>query len=137
MKLSLREPKALRDRPCEASFFLAKLPALVAENALAEAPLMILRSVMDVPELVLVVVLRVPDEDVVEFVLVVKVRPSIDRPTSYADFRCRSFGSDCKLPAMEDLGRLKELVFGGTAGPTSSFGRGPSVYILLSRFSIL
>jgi hypothetical protein len=82
MKLSFREPKALRDRPCDASFFLARLPALVAENAPAEAPLIILRSVMDVLELVLVVVLRVPDEDVVEFVLVVNVRPSIDLPTS-------------------------------------------------------
>jgi hypothetical protein len=41
----------------------------------------------------LVVVLRAPDEELVEFVLVVNVLPSIDRPTSYADFRWRSLGS--------------------------------------------
>ena len=79
MKLSFREPNALCARPCNASFFLAKLPALVAENPLAEAPLIMLRSV---EELVFVVVLRVPDEEDVELVLVVKVRSSIDLPTS-------------------------------------------------------
>lgn len=90
---------------------------------------------MEVP--VLLFVVRVPDDDDVEFVLVVKVRLSIDLPTSYADFRCRNFGSGCTLPAIEDFGRSKEFIFGGTAGPLSSSSRMLLVCILLNRFSIL
>ena len=82
MNCSLLEPNALRDRPCKASFFLAKLPALVDENAPAEAPLMRLRSVICVLELPFVVVLRFPDDADVELVFVVNVLPSMDRPTS-------------------------------------------------------
>ena len=55
---------------------------------------MMLLSVIWVLELMLVVVLLAPEEEDVEFVFVVSVLPSIDRPTSYADFRWRSFGSD-------------------------------------------
>lgn len=82
MNVSFLDPNALRDRPYKASFLLAKLPALVEEKPLAEGPLMILRSVICVLELPFVVVLLFPDEELVEFVFIVKVRPSIDRPTS-------------------------------------------------------
>ena len=98
MKASFLDPKALLDLP---SFLLAKLPALVDENPLADGPLMMLRSVICVLELPLVVVLLFPDDELVEFVLVVKVRLSIDRPTSYADFRWRSLGSDCETSAID------------------------------------
>ena len=72
----------------------------------------------------LVTVLLVPDEELVELVLVVKVRSSIDRPTSYADFRCRSLGSDFGTPPIDDFGRSKGFILGGTAGGRSSSSGG-------------
>ncbi len=62
-----------------------------------------LRSVIVVLVLLFVVVLLVPDEELVEFVLVVNVRFNTDFPTSYADFRCLSLGA--MLSPMEDFGR--------------------------------
>jgi hypothetical protein len=63
-------------------FFLARLPALVALIPPADAPLIKLRSVLCVADELLVVVLRVPDDALVELVFVVNVRSSTCRPTS-------------------------------------------------------
>jgi hypothetical protein len=94
-----RIPSAL----CARWFFLARLPALVELIAPADAPLIRLRS------LLCVVVLRFPDDALVELVLVVKVRLSMPRPTSYADLRWRSLRSGMMGPgpSMDDLGRSK------------------------------
>ena len=63
-------------------FFLARLPALVALIPPADVPLIRLRFVLCVADELLVVVLRVPEDVLVELVFVVEVRSSTCRPTS-------------------------------------------------------
>lgn len=85
MKASFRVTNSLFDRPCSNSFLLARLPALVDENPLADGPLIKLRSVELELEVTLVAELcapEEPEEEFVEFVFVVNVRFSTDFPTS-------------------------------------------------------
>lgn len=93
---------------------------------------------MVVLELLFVVVLFcVAEDEFVDVVLVVKVRPSIIFPTSNADFRCLSFGLD-PSPAIEDFGLSYGTGLGGTAGrmSSSSVGRVLVACILFNLFSI-
>lgn len=71
---------------------LARLPALVALNPPADAPLIMLWLVIPVLDVLLVVVLCVPLDELVALDFVVNVRPKRSPLNSYADLRFRNDG---------------------------------------------